>query len=75
MIGAAHEMLANNIGTAQIMAAGRWKTERMIVAYTRKLEASRGASAALANILENPTHKSLNSNLHEDGSSKSDGTL
>jgi site-specific recombinase XerD len=62
-VGAAQEMLANNIGTAQIMAAGRWKTERMIVAYTRKLEASRGAAAALANILEKPKKEEMEKNL------------
>lgn len=43
----AQDLIENNFGTAAIMLAGGWKTERMVAKYGRKLSASRNAMAQL----------------------------
>jgi integrase len=46
-VGGAQDLIENNFGTAAIMIAGGWKTERMVAKYGRKLSASRNAMAQL----------------------------
>lgn len=51
-VGAAQEMVARNIESTKIVNAGRWSSDRMVAAYTRRLAAHRGAAADLARLLE-----------------------
>ena len=49
-IGAAQDMTAAGLGTAEIQQAGRWKSATMVSRYTENQQARRGASARLAAI-------------------------
>ncbi len=49
-IGAAQDMTAAGLGTAEIQQAGRWKSANMVSRYTENQQARRGASARLAAI-------------------------
>lgn len=51
-VGAAQEMVEANIDFAKIMLSGRWKTTRMLILYTRKLNAKKGGMAELTQQLE-----------------------
>ncbi len=49
-IGAAQDVTAAGLGTAEIQQAGRWKSATMVSRYTENQQARRGASARLAAI-------------------------
>lgn len=47
-VGAAQEMVENNIDVAKVMLSGRWQGLRMIVRYTKKIQAKRSGMAELS---------------------------
>jgi integrase len=47
-VGAAQDLVAADLGVADIMQSGGWKTPRMIARYTEHQQARRGAMAKLA---------------------------
>lgn len=50
-VGAAQEMLERNINTSKIMLSGRWKSERMVTHYAKKIRASSSGMAELTNMI------------------------
>jgi len=47
-VGAAQDLVAADLGVAEVMQAGGWKTPTMVARYTEHLQARRGAMAKLA---------------------------
>ena len=47
-VGAAQDLVAADLGVAEVMQAGGWKTPMMVARYTEHLQARRGAMAKLA---------------------------
>ncbi len=47
-VGAAQDLVAADLGIAEVMQAGGWKTPTMVARYTEHLQARRGAMSKLA---------------------------
>ncbi len=47
-VGAAQDLVAADLGIAEVMQAGGWKTPTMVARYTEHLAARRGAMSKLA---------------------------
>ena len=47
-VGAAQDLVAADLGVAEVMQAGGWKTPTMVARYTEHLQARRGAMSKLA---------------------------
>ncbi len=49
-VGAAQDMVAEGIGIASIMQAGRWRTEASVIRYAERMLAQRSGAAQLAKV-------------------------
>ena len=49
-VGAAQDMVAEGIGIASVMQAGRWKTEASVIRYAERMLARRSGAAQLARL-------------------------